>query len=682
MKYLKKIVFIIAIINLSTIGFSQPKHALLIGINKYYKLDSLSRIVLDPHNSLNGCINDAESIKSLLITRFGFKSMDIKLLYDSLATQQNILLNIDTLLAQCDTGSVAFVYYSGHGMSIQYGKYDYQTEEVICPADIFLTRKYSCIQNSELAVLFNKFVDKKVKLTSIFDCCFSFGTTEFEPNMWESMSGPIKVKKVMSAGPDNNPSKPTPIKSKREILFDLISEANEQLVAVPDEEEVNLNYEEDYLNLIQHKEIEYNDYSSIMRDANPDSTQWGFKYKLFPFNPPSLRTGSEFLFLSATNDKQKAIEIKDENGFKHGIFTKALINVFRENPASTSVSDVFFKIQNQIGNRFYHQTPSRSTAESRRDKTLIGMEQNSEFDFVVADLLENIGDTLFINKGALSGLSIGNKIIDLFEPSIKAEIVALYGRDSAKAKQFKNFPTTIGHQFMVYDWSVKSKPLINVYLPKDPNEVCSFYKLDSIYNVFIVPLRSSKYFLPFEKKDEHCSKIYLKGDGISLTYVDSETKKTSAHKIQNYTDILTITRKQNFIVYLPLPIPLVNAVRAECQKNQNLQIVSNLKSATVSFYCAYYKNLNNTYSDTYKSVKSNDLFVRNVIPSGLVIAGSSETVGSNRYKPGHFYSTDEEPYIVVEKNMPGNLKQYTSLLKTWFNYKASKRGWLNFDEKF
>ena len=167
-------------------GFSQNKYALLIGINKYQKKNKDNTVGIDSANSLKGCVNDAKSIKELMISEFGFKPANIKELYDFAATRKNILAAINSLLLKCKPGDVAVIYYAGHGSTFRYGENATQTAEYILPSDGFSNYRrlptdttfyeYSFIQTSLLANLFNKFVDKKVALTALFDCCNSKGT--------------------------------------------------------------------------------------------------------------------------------------------------------------------------------------------------------------------------------------------------------------------------------------------------------------------------------------------------------------------------------------------------------------------------------------------------------------------------------------------------------------------------
>ena len=80
------------------------KLALLVGINKY------------SFSPLEGCLNDVELQRHLLIHRFGFNPKDIYTLTDEKATRSGILQAFEEhLIRQAKPGDVVVYHYSGHG---------------------------------------------------------------------------------------------------------------------------------------------------------------------------------------------------------------------------------------------------------------------------------------------------------------------------------------------------------------------------------------------------------------------------------------------------------------------------------------------------------------------------------------------------------------------------------------
>jgi len=83
------------------------KLALLVGINKYIK------------QPLEGCLNDIDLHRNLLIYRFGFNPKDILVLPDAEATREGMLRAFEEhLIKQAKPGDVVVYHYSGHGSRI------------------------------------------------------------------------------------------------------------------------------------------------------------------------------------------------------------------------------------------------------------------------------------------------------------------------------------------------------------------------------------------------------------------------------------------------------------------------------------------------------------------------------------------------------------------------------------
>ena len=83
------------------------KLALIVGINNYAS------------QPLEGCLNDVDLQRNLLIYRFGFNPKDILVLPDKDATRQGILTAFEEhLIKQAKPGDVVVYHYSGHGSRI------------------------------------------------------------------------------------------------------------------------------------------------------------------------------------------------------------------------------------------------------------------------------------------------------------------------------------------------------------------------------------------------------------------------------------------------------------------------------------------------------------------------------------------------------------------------------------
>jgi hypothetical protein len=160
---------------------AQEKRALLIGINQYAPpkgYQSPMPSFRSVFKNLAGPVNDVRAFQSLLISKYGFSKKSIDTLLNSAATRKAILAAIQNLLLKCQRGDVAFFMFAGHGSRVinTLSNEPDKRDESIVPADTYIPGVED-IRDKELAVLFNRFIDKGIKLTVFFDCCHSGSLT-------------------------------------------------------------------------------------------------------------------------------------------------------------------------------------------------------------------------------------------------------------------------------------------------------------------------------------------------------------------------------------------------------------------------------------------------------------------------------------------------------------------------
>ncbi|HEY2675794.1 MAG TPA: caspase family protein [Steroidobacteraceae bacterium] len=97
-------------------GFSQAvisqeggaKRALLIGINEYEAVPAL-----------RGSINDVETMREVLESRWGFPEANIRVLTDRAATRAGILAALEDLVTTAGPRDTVYLHYSGHGSEVE-----------------------------------------------------------------------------------------------------------------------------------------------------------------------------------------------------------------------------------------------------------------------------------------------------------------------------------------------------------------------------------------------------------------------------------------------------------------------------------------------------------------------------------------------------------------------------------
>src|SRR5690606_10174946 len=124
--------------------------------------------------NLDGCVNDAMAIRDLSISKYAFPASNITTLFNAEASRENIIANLEKLVATAKKGDVVFIYYAGHGSQVKnsLSKEADKKDETMVPADAW-KEGVKDIRDKELAVYFNKLGDKGVLLTVIFDSCHS-----------------------------------------------------------------------------------------------------------------------------------------------------------------------------------------------------------------------------------------------------------------------------------------------------------------------------------------------------------------------------------------------------------------------------------------------------------------------------------------------------------------------------
>lgn len=188
---MKKILFLFSLMILAiNILGAQTQRALVIGINTYEAPPEYHTTKFNVRNAenLNGCVNDAKSISSVLNKKYGFQNNHIDTLYNRAATRNAILFGLQKMYDSSKEEDIAVLYYSGHGSHVKNSltiKLEKQ-DQTIVPSDTYVDSIHD-IRGPELNRYFNLFVDKKVKLTVIFDCCES-GSLARGPNETKSKS--------------------------------------------------------------------------------------------------------------------------------------------------------------------------------------------------------------------------------------------------------------------------------------------------------------------------------------------------------------------------------------------------------------------------------------------------------------------------------------------------------------
>ena len=144
---------------------SPARRALLIGIDDYPRL-----------TKLDGCVNDARLVRSLLVERFGFPEANLTMLLDAEATREAILAALDALVAATGRDDVVVFQFAGHGsqMTDREGDEPSGLDSTLMPYD---TEGWQGdnrdITDDELHLRLVALAEKTAYITCLVDACHS-----------------------------------------------------------------------------------------------------------------------------------------------------------------------------------------------------------------------------------------------------------------------------------------------------------------------------------------------------------------------------------------------------------------------------------------------------------------------------------------------------------------------------
>ena len=148
-----------------TVTDNRVKRALLIGIDQYPRI-----------TQLEGCVNDVELVRAILVDAFGFPASNVKLIANSQATREAILAELDALVDRTGRDDIVVIHYAGHGsqMTDREGDEPSGLDSTIMPFDSEgWTGDNRDITDDEIHLRLLKLGERTSFITLIFDSCHS-----------------------------------------------------------------------------------------------------------------------------------------------------------------------------------------------------------------------------------------------------------------------------------------------------------------------------------------------------------------------------------------------------------------------------------------------------------------------------------------------------------------------------
>lgn len=401
---MRQIIFLLLSCLVGFQGFPQQKHALLVGINDYYEVPGIKS-----EESLRGPVNDVNAIRDLLVQKFGVLPQNIDILVNANATRDNIVSGLVRKLDACKPGDQMIFFYSGHGIWIENNDEALKKDSIkqglsqaMLTSDLYnFNDKFKCLlRDVTLKEYFNRYVDKKVSLTALMDCCYSGNLARVDktiPPEDQIREKSIEFNDLVNA-----------LTKESENTAQLLDSIMDQTQVNPPGCKLDANGK-----FLDNTDTDGDGVPDCMdrQPATPaacrpvstegvglcpftismqetlnrfDKKEWNASRGAFNGRQmvrinerdnivrPSDRKDSRFLFISAATDRQKALEFKNEDKVIHGLFTASIIRVLSANPPDMPVELFFEKLKADMASKKKGQDPVMYGDPARYKMNLIG----------------------------------------------------------------------------------------------------------------------------------------------------------------------------------------------------------------------------------------------------------------------------------------------------------------------
>ena len=191
--------------------------------------------------------------------------------------------------------------------------------------------------------------------------------------------------------------------------------------------------------------------------------------------PPQSRTGA--LVISSAQDSEKAKEMTDDTGQKHGAFTWSLSRVLREAPTDLPSRLVFERVRALMRSHGFTQEPVLEGGDTRRNRPLFGGEAQESYSGTTVAVLDAVSPAEIELQGGLAlGLRPGTELRKVYDegaaPSdstqrLRLRITEVNGLSKSVAEVMQGDPADVnGGDLMLVDrWVAASGAPLRLWLP-------------------------------------------------------------------------------------------------------------------------------------------------------------------------------------------------------------------------
>ncbi len=581
---------------------AQQKYAVIVGVNDYYDAPG----VKSPY-SLSGCVNDGNAMKELLQNRFGFDPGNIYTLYNAEAIRKNLIGRMQTVFNKCQPGDAVVFYFSGHGVwmtnpTLESDRVKQGMSQAIVLSDLY-SPGWGCLMRDEsLKDIFNQYIDKKIILTTIFDCCYSGnlpelnrtpkfvdGGRQFEeltikdldiyllPYIPDTSRPPGCRVDVNGVIIDSLDTDKDGVPDCRDWEIHTLPSLVVDSAGVTDPKSFDLDLAFHHIDPAETRMVTIDSIDLIPGSA---IRSYNLKDALFVSNQSSIRPASRkksgFLSISATTHIQKGLEISDISGNRHGAFTAALIAVYKTNPSTLPVAELLKKINAIMEQQLYHQSPTPHYDANRLKGNLIGIALTGFLNRTRAKCIAVRKEIVVIDQGWQTGIAKGNVLTGLAGAGkATLQVMEVY-KDSSIAINKTQGIIRQGQEFELTDpFTISGPPRIRVYIPTtqmNPKEFQHFFTTK------LLPLVNREDYMDYSfEGSDRCNRI--------INWNDPTTSRDFTIDTSNWWS----PEKKLFTVFAPVPGYIAAPLKELLRKDQSIALMEDTSQTDLVLYMTYNK---------------------------------------------------------------------------------------------